>query len=150
MSSAQSVPTGIRFGSAAGRWVVAATVLGSGMAQLDATVVNVALPAIGRDLGAQASGLQLVVSAYSVTLAALILLSGSLGDRVGRKRVFVIGVVWFTVASALCAMAPTAEMLIAARALQGVGGALLTPGSLAIIQATFIPADRGKAIGAWS
>jgi EmrB/QacA subfamily drug resistance transporter len=145
-----NTPPGIRFDTAAGRWVLAATVLGSGMAQLDATVVNVALPAIGRDLGARTSGLQLVVSAYAVTLAALILLSGSLGDRVGRKRVFVVGVVWFAVASAICAAAPNPEMLIAARALQGIGGALLTPGSLAIIQATFVPSDRGKAIGAWS
>lgn len=150
MSGAATRASGVHFGSAAGRWVLAATVLGSGIAQLDATVVNVALPAIGRDLNAQASGLQLVVSAYSVTLAALILLSGSLGDRVGRKRVFVVGVVWFTVASALCAAAPKPEMLIAARALQGIGGALLTPGSLAIIQAAFRPADRAKAIGAWS
>jgi len=145
-----NTPPGIRFDTAAGRWVLAATVLGSGMAQLDATVVNVALPAIGRDLGARTSGLQLVVSAYAVTLAALILLSGSLGDRVGRRRVFVVGVVWFAVASAICAAAPNPEMLIAARALQGIGGALLTPGSLAIIQATFVPSDRGKAIGAWS
>ncbi|OBJ45814.1 MFS transporter [Mycolicibacterium mucogenicum] len=150
MSDAGSRPFGVRFGSAAGRWVLAATVLGSGMAQLDATVVNVALPAIGQDLNAEVGGLQLVVSAYSVTLAALILLSGSLGDRLGRKRVFVVGVAWFTVASAICAVAPNAEMLIAARALQGIGGALLTPGSLAIIQSVFMPTDRAKAIGAWS
>lgn len=142
--------SGVRFSSAAGRWILAATVLGSGMAQLDATVVNVALPAIGHDLNTEVGGLQLVVSAYSVTLAALILLSGSLGDRLGRKRIFVVGVAWFAVASAICALAPTAQMLIAARALQGVGGALLTPGSLAIIQSVFMPADRGKAIGAWS
>ncbi|WP_020100323.1 DHA2 family efflux MFS transporter permease subunit [Mycobacterium sp. 360MFTsu5.1] len=150
MSDVGSRPFGVRFGSAAGRWVLAATVLGSGMAQLDATVVNVALPAIGQDLNAEVGGLQLVVSAYSVTLAALILLSGSLGDRLGRKRVFVVGVAWFTVASAICAVAPNAEMLIAARALQGIGGALLTPGSLAIIQSVFMPTDRAKAIGAWS
>lgn len=130
--------------------MLAATVLGSGMAQLDATVVNVALPAIGRDLGADVGPLQLVVSAYSVTLAALILLAGALGDRAGRRRVFVVGVVWFAVASAACATAPTAGVLIAARALQGIGGALLTPGSLAIIEAAFVRADRAKAIGAWS
>ncbi|MGB8407861.1 MAG: DHA2 family efflux MFS transporter permease subunit [Mycobacterium sp.] len=150
MNGAESAPSRVRIGSAAGRWVIAATVLGSGMAQLDATVVNVALPAIGRDLSIQTSGLQLVVSAYSVTLAALILLSGSLGDRLGRRRVFVVGVVWFAVASAICAGATNVESLIAARALQGIGGALMTPGSLAIIQASFIPADRAKAIGAWS
>lgn len=130
--------------------MLAATVLGSGMAQLDATVVNVALPAIGRDLSADVGPLQLVVSAYSVTLAALILLAGALGDRAGRRRVFVVGVVWFAVASAACATAPTAGVLIAARALQGIGGALLTPGSLAIIEAAFVRADRAKAIGAWS
>lgn len=142
--------SGVGFGSVAGRWILAATVLGSGMAQLDATVVNVALPAIGHDLNTEVGGLQLVVSAYSVTLAALILLSGSLGDRLGRKRIFVVGVAWFAVASAICAVAPNAQMLIAARALQGIGGALLTPGSLAIIQSAFLPTDRGKAIGAWS
>ncbi|MBV9192706.1 MAG: DHA2 family efflux MFS transporter permease subunit [Solirubrobacterales bacterium] len=140
----------MRFASAAGRWVLAATVLGSGMAQLDATVVNVALPSIGRDLHARVSALQLVVTAYSVTLAALILLSGTLGDRLGRRRVFVVGVVWFSAASAVCAAAPSVGVLVGARALQGVGGALLTPGSLAIIEATLVKSDRGQAIGAWS
>lgn len=141
---------GVGFATGAGRWVIAATVLGSGMAQLDATVVNVALPAMGRELHASVGSLQLVVTAYSVTLAALILLAGTLGDRVGRRRVFVIGVVWFTSASALCAAAPVTGVLVGARALQGIGGALLTPGSLAIIEATFAPEDRGRAIGAWS
>jgi len=148
MASAPS--DGVRFASAAGRWVLAATVLGSGMAQLDATVVNVALPSIGRDLHARVSALQLVVTAYSVTLAALILLSGTLGDRLGRRRVFVVGVVWFSAASAVCAAAPSVGVLVGARALQGVGGALLTPGSLAIIEATLVKSDRGQAIGAWS
>jgi EmrB/QacA subfamily drug resistance transporter len=120
------------------------------MAQLDATVVNVALPAIGRGLGARVGALQLVISGYSVTLAALILVAGSLGDRLGRRRIFVLGVVWFSAASLLCALAPTAPILIAARALQGVGGALLTPGSLAIIESSFRRADRARAIGAWS
>jgi EmrB/QacA subfamily drug resistance transporter len=141
---------GLRFASAAGRWVLAATVLGSGMAQLDATVVNVALPAIGRGLHAGVGALQLVVTAYSVTLAALILLAGTLGDRFGRRRVFVVGVGWFATASLLCALAPSVELLIGARLLQGIGGALLTPGSLAIIDAVFRPEDRGRAIGAWS
>ncbi|MGH2890209.1 MAG: DHA2 family efflux MFS transporter permease subunit [Solirubrobacteraceae bacterium] len=140
----------IRFGSAAGRWVLAATVLGSGMAQLDATVVNVALPAIGRGLNARVGALQLVVTGYSVTLAALILLAGTLGDRLGRRRVFALGVVWFSLASALCAAAPSVGVLVGARALQGIGGALLTPGSLAIIEASFARSDRGRAIGAWS
>jgi EmrB/QacA subfamily drug resistance transporter len=130
--------------------VILATVLGSGMAMLDATVVNVALPVIGRQLGASLGGLQWTVSAYTLTLAGLILLGGSLGDRLGRRRVFVIGVTWFALASALCGLAPDIGVLIGARALQGIGGALLTPGSLAIIQASFAPDDRPRAVGAWS
>jgi EmrB/QacA subfamily drug resistance transporter len=130
--------------------VIAATVLGSSMALLDATVVNVALPTIGRDLHTSLAGLQWTVTAYTLTLAGLILLGGALGDRLGRRRVFVTGVAWFALASALCGLAPDIGVLIAARALQGIGGALLTPGSLAIIQATFAPEDRPKAIGAWS
>lgn len=140
----------IRLGSAQGRWVLLTTVLGSGIALLDGTVVNVALPALGDDLGADMAGLQWTVNAYTLTLAGLILLGGSLGDRYGRRKVFLIGVVWFAVASALCGLAPNVETLIAARALQGVGGALLTPGSLAIIQASYVREDRPKAIGAWS
>ncbi|MEW9529389.1 MFS transporter [Microbispora sp. NPDC049125] len=140
----------VRLGSPTGRWVLLTTVLGSGMASLDATVVNVALPALGRDLGAGMSGLQWTVNAYTLTLAGLILLGGSLGDRLGRRTVFVAGVVWFAVASALCGLAPSTPVLIAARALQGVGGALLVPGSLAIIQASFAPDDRPRAVGTWS
>ena len=140
----------VAFDSAAGRWVLAIAVLGSGMAFLDGTVVNVALPDIGRDLDASTSALQWILNGYLLTLASLILLGGSLGDRYGRRRIFVVGVAWFTAASLLCAVAPTAELLIAARLLQGVGGALLTPGSLAIIEASFRPADRARAIGAWS
>src|SRR4051794_35171189 len=120
------------------------------MAFLDATAVQVALPAIGRELDSSLSGLQWTVTGYTLTLAALILLGGSLGDRYGRKRVFLIGVVWFAVASLLCGLAPDVEVLIAARALQGVGGALLTPGSLAILQSSFEAEDRARAIGAWS
>ena len=127
-----------------------ATVLGSGIAFLDSTVVNVALPTIGEDLDAGISSLQWVVNAYTLTLAGFLLLGGSLGDHYGRRKVFVIGVVWFAAASLLCGLAPTDEALIAARALQGVGGALLTPGSLAIIEASFRREDRGAAIGAWS
>ncbi|MGW3539074.1 MFS transporter [Nocardia niigatensis] len=140
----------IRLSSGTGRWVLLATVLGSGMAMLDATVVNVALPRIGDEFGASMAGLQWTVNAYTLTLAGLILLGGSLGDRYGRRRVFLIGVVWFAVASALCGAAQDVSMLIAARALQGVGGALLTPGSLAIIQASFRPDERARAVGAWS
>ena len=137
-------------GSAKGRWVLAITVLGSGIAFLEATVVNVALPEIGRDLNAETGDLQWVLNGYLLTLSALILLGGSLGDRMGRRLIFNVGVVWFTAASALCALAPSIEILIAARVLQGVGGALLTPGSLAIIEATFHKDDRARAIGAWS
>src|SRR5689334_17505659 len=120
------------------------------MAFLDATVVNVALPTIGDDLGADLGGLQWTLNGYTLTLASLILLGGALGDRLGRRRVFVIGTIWFALASLMCGLAPTAEVLIVARVLQGVGGALLTPGSLAMIQASFRSTDRGRAIGAWS
>jgi EmrB/QacA subfamily drug resistance transporter len=136
--------------TAGGRWVLAATVGGSSLAMLDMTVVNVALERIGRDLGAGFGSLQWIVNGYALSLAALILLGGALGDRFGRRRVFLIGVVWFALASALCGLAPNAPTLIAARALQGVGGALLTPGSLALIAASFDPADRSRAVGAWS
>jgi EmrB/QacA subfamily drug resistance transporter len=141
---------GIAFQSAAGRWLIAVTVAGSGMAFLDGTVVNVALPKIGEDLNASTSALQWILNGYLLTLASLILLGGSLGDRLGRRRVFQAGVILFTVASLLCAIAPTVELLIFARMIQGIGGALLTPGSLAIIQASFRPTDRARAIGAWS
>jgi EmrB/QacA subfamily drug resistance transporter len=141
---------GVRYGSAAGRWVLLATVLGSGLAQLDGTIVNVALPRIGSDLHAGLTSLQWTVTAYTLTLSGLLLLGGSLGDRLGRRRVFVFGIVWFTVASAGCALAPTAGVLVAVRALQGVGAALLTPGSLAILEAVFRPRDRAAAVGAWS
>ena len=140
----------LRYASARGRTVLLATVLGSGMAFLDATVVNVALPAIGEDLDAGLSGLQWTVNGYALTLAGLLLIGGSLGDHFGRRRVFAIGVAWFAVASLLCAIAPTVELLVAARAVQGVGAALLTPGSLALLEASFRPDDRGAAIGAWS
>lgn len=140
----------VRRGTPDGRWLLAAAVLGSSMAALDATVVNVALPSIGRDLDAGLAGLQWVVNAYLLTLAAFLLLGGALGDRLGRRRVFAVGVVWFAAASLLCGLAPSVEVLAAARALQGVGGALLTPGSLALIQAGFHPDDRPGAIGAWS
>ncbi|MBR7827251.1 MFS transporter, partial [Actinospica sp. MGRD01-02] len=145
-----AVGTGVRYGRADGRWVLVATVLGSGMAFLDATVVNIALPHIGAQFHAGAASLQWVVNGYTLSLASLILLGGSLGDRFGRRRVFVIGVAWFATASLLCGVAPNVDMLIAARVLQGMGGALLAPGSLAIIEASFHPDDRARAIGAWS
>ena len=140
----------LQYGTARGRAVLLATILGSGMTMLDGTVVSVALPAIGRDLHASLDGLQWTVNGYTLTLAALILLGGSLGDRLGRRRVFLVGVVWFAAASLLCGLAPNLVVLVLARALQGIGGALLTPGSLAILQASFRPGDRAKAIGAWT
>jgi EmrB/QacA subfamily drug resistance transporter len=140
----------VALGTAAGRWLVFVTVLASGMAFLDATAVQVALPSIGRELDASLSGLQWTVTSYTLTLASLILLGGSLGDRYGRRRVFVIGVCWFAAASLVCGVAQNVEQLIAARGLQGIGGALLTPGSLALIQSSFRPVDRAKAIGLWS
>ncbi|MFF7888765.1 MFS transporter [Streptomyces sp. NPDC020794] len=144
------VASSLRISSARGRWTLLATVLGSGVVLLGSTVTNVALPHIGDDFGADLAVLQWTVNAYMLTLAGLILLGGSLGDRFGRRRVFVVGIVWFAAASLLCALAPDAPTLIAARALQGVGGALLTPGSLAIIEASFHPDDRPRAIGLWS
>jgi EmrB/QacA subfamily drug resistance transporter len=130
--------------------VLAVAVLGSGLAFLDGTVVNVALPDIGRDLGASTSDLQWILNGYLLTLASLILLGGSLGDRYGRRRIFVLGTSLFTAASLLCAIAPTTELLVVARLLQGIGGALLTPGSLAMIESSFRAEDRARAIGAWS
>jgi EmrB/QacA subfamily drug resistance transporter len=151
VSAPTAVPAdAIRLSSPAGRWILLATVLGSSIAMLDGTVVNVALPTIGRHLDASLGDLQWVVNGYTLALAGLILLGGALGDRFGRRRVFVIGVAWFALASALCGLSPDIGVLIAARVLQGVGGALLVPGSLAILQATFIPADRPRAVGAWS
>ena len=141
---------GIAVGSARGRWVLAAAILGSGMAGLDSSVLNVALPVIGRDLGADFSQLQWTVTGYTLSLAALILLSGALGDHFGRRRVFLIGVTGFTAASLLCAAAPGIGALIGARSIQGVGGALMIPASLAIIQSSFRAGDRSRAIGIWS
>ncbi|MCU1589567.1 MAG: drug resistance transporter, EmrB/QacA subfamily [Frankiales bacterium] len=135
---------------ARGRWVLFAAVLGSALAQIDATVVNIALPHVGTDLGADFAGLQWTVNGYTLTLASLILLGGALGDRFGRRRVFVVGTIWFAVASLLCGLAPNIGTLVAARMLQGIGGALLTPGSLALMQASFRPDHRARAIGAWS
>jgi EmrB/QacA subfamily drug resistance transporter len=140
----------IRFSTAKGRYVIAATVLGSGMAFIDSTVVNIALPVIGKQFHASVADLQWLVTAYMLTLSGLILLGGALGDRYGRRRIFVLGVIGFAVASMVCGVAPNTGVLIAARAAQGVGGALLTPGSLAIIEAVFVPEDRSRAIGAWS
>ena len=140
---------GIQYATPRGRWVLAATILGSAIAAIDATVVGIALPAIGRDFDTGLSTLQWVVTAYTLTLAGLLLIAGALGDRYGRRRVFLVGVIWFAIASALCGLAPGSGTLIAARALQGIGAALLTTGSIAILQASLATEDRSKAIGAW-
>ncbi len=142
--------TGVQLASRTGRGIVTAAVLGSGMAMLDGTVVNVALVRIGQDLGATLADLQWVSNGYLLTLASLILLGGSLGDRFGRRRVFVIGVIGFAATSMLCGVAQTPGQLIVARVLQGVAGALLTPGSLSMIEAAIRPQDRARAIGSWS
>src|SRR5579862_9560869 len=134
---AAATEEGLALRSAPGRTALVATVAASAMASLDATVVNVALPHIGKDFHTSVSSLQWVLTGYLLALASLILLGGALGDRVGRRRVFVVGTAWFAAASLLCGAAPTVEVLIGARILQGVGGALLTPGSLAILQSSF-------------
>lgn len=144
------MPDELSFTSPRGRAALTATVAASGMASLDATVVNVALPHIGDDLGAGLGSLQWVLTGYLLSLGSLILLGGALGDQFGRRRVFMVGTAWFAIASVLCGAAPTVETLIAARVLQGAGAALLTPGSLAILQASFREDDRAKAVGAWS
>src|SRR4030081_2545604 len=141
---------GVRWGAPVARGVLLTTILGSGMAMLHGTILNVALPRIGAELHASGSGLQWILDGYLLALAALILVAGSLGDRYGRRRMFVVGVIWFGVASVLCAAAISTEMLVATRVLQGIGGALLTPGSLAIRQSAFAREDRARAIGAWS
>ena len=143
-------PVALAYASARGKWVLTATVLGSGLAMLDGTVVNVALPRIGEDLGGGLTALQWTLNAYTLTLSGLLLLGGSLGDRMGRRRVYIVGVLWFTLTSVGCALAPSTGALIAMRALQGAGAALLTPGSLAILQASFRREDRSTAVGAWS
>ena len=133
-----------------GSWVLAAAILGSGMAFIDATAANVALPELQAGLLAGITGVQWVVESYALLLAALPLTGGSLGDLYGRRKVFAIGVALFSLASAWCGLASGIGQLIAARALQGVGGALLVPGSLALIRVSFSPAQRGRAIGTWS
>jgi len=140
----------ITWGTTQARGVLAATITGAGLAMLDGTIVNVALPWIGADLDVSISGLQWILDGYLLALASLVLLAGALGDRFGRRRVFMIGVIWFGTMSALCGLAWNIEVLVAARVLQGIGAALLTPGSLAILQSAFVPGDRARAIGAWS
>ena len=135
---------------AAGRSVLAATVLGSSMAFIDMTVVNVALPVLQKDFRASVSAVQWVVEAYALFLASLVLVGGSLADRFGRRRIFSVGVALFAVSSAACGLAPSVGWLVAARAVQGVAGALLVPSSLAILGSSFSPRERGRAVGTWS
>src|ERR1700742_3680976 len=132
------------------RLTLIATILGSTVVFLDATIVNVALPSIGRELNAGLAGQQWVLEAYMLSMVSLLLGGGSLGDQFGRRRLFVIGLIAFGVTSILCALAPSEEFLIGARALQGIAGALLVPGSLAIVAATFSGEERGKAVGTWT
>src|SRR5918911_142979 len=133
-----------------GRWVLAAAIIGSGITFIDGTVVNVALPVLQEKLGATVAQAQWVVESYMLFLAALILVGGALGDRYGRRRVFSLGVALFAAASLWCGLVPDIHQLILARATQGVGAALLVPGSLALISATFSKEQRGRAIGTWS
>src|SRR6266851_4221744 len=136
--------------TAGGPWILTATILGSGMVFIDGTVVNVALPALQSALHATLADVQWVVECYALFLAALLLIGGSLGDLYGRRKIFAAGVVLFSVASAWCGLAPNILQLIVARGFQGVGGALLVPGSLALISVNFSPKERGRAVGTWS
>jgi EmrB/QacA subfamily drug resistance transporter len=143
-------PPRVPLASPAARWLVAAAVLGSGIAFLDSTVVNVALPAIGRDLDTGLAGQQWVLDGYLLSLSALLLSGGAAGDRYGRRRVFLSGLVVFTVASVVCGLSPTVGWLIAARVVQGVGAAALVPGSLAMIDVGIRHDDRVQAVGIWA
>jgi EmrB/QacA subfamily drug resistance transporter len=136
--------------STAGKWVLVATILASGMAFLDGSVVTVALPTLQRELHLTFGGLQWIVNAYLITLASLILTAGALGDSFGRKKVFLIGIAVFTLGSLFCALSRTELLLVLSRAFQGIGGALMIPGSLALIRASIDPGEQGKAIGLWA
>src|ERR1700752_1152461 len=146
----RSAPQTVPCAKSRGPWILAATILASSMAFIDSTVLTVGLPALQTNLNATAVDGQWVIEAYSLLLSALLLVGGSLGDHYGRRRVFLIGVVIFAVASGLCGFAGNIRQLIAARAVQGFGAALLVPGSLAIISNSFSEQERGRAIGVWS
>lgn len=146
----QVAPAPPRLRSVTGRWIVAAAVLGSAVVVLDASVVNIAVPRIGSSLGDNVADLQWVVGGYTLALASLILVGGALGDRLGRRTVFIWGSVGFALASLLCSVASAMEMLVAARVVQGIAGALITPGSLALISASIDRRDHGAAIGLWA
>jgi len=146
LSDAVTMPCSV----ASRRWTLVAAVLGSSLAFMDGTVVNVALPAIQRELNAVVSDAQWIMESYALTLAALLLVGGALGDRYGRRRIFVIGVLLFATSSMACAFSVSALQLIATRAVQGIGAALLIPGSLALVSSAYPLAERGAAIGTWS
>ena len=146
----RSGPAAAPCSRARGRWILAATILASSMAFIDGTVVNVALPALQTNFNATATDVQWVIESYALLLSALLLVGGSLGDHYGRRRIFVLGVVIFAIASGVCGFAGNIRQLIAARAFQGFGAALLVPGSLAIISNSFSEQERGRAIGVWS
>src|SRR5918998_3231105 len=149
-ASASGVPAADQASARRKTLILVAAILGTTVVTVDSTVVNVALPAIADDLGGGLAGQQWTANAYLVTLGSLLLIGGPLGDIFGERRVFAFGVAAFGVTSLACALAPTIEILVAARALQGVAGALLTPAALAVIVANFAPAERGKAVGAWT
>src|SRR5579862_9486291 len=146
----ESRDVGVPSTEEAGPWILAATILGSSMAFIDSTVVNVALPALQSGLGGTVTDIQWVVEVYGLLLGALILVGGSLGDRLGRRRMFLVGVAVFAIASAGCGLAQNIRQLVLARAVQGLGAAFLVPGSLSIISASFPEQERGRAIGTWS
>src|SRR6266852_1988275 len=146
----RSVSAGAPCSAEAGPWILAAAVLGSSMAFVDSTVVNVALPVLQTNLGATVVDVQWVVESYGLLLGSLILVGGSTGDLFGRRRMFLAGVTVFAIASACCGLAVTIRQLVIARAAQGVGAAFMVPGSLSIIRASFDEKDRGRAIGTWS
>ena len=152
MANVASLPSGPDESPAAtnGPWILTATILGSSMASIDSTVVNVALPALQSALHATLADVQWVIESYALFLAALLLVGGSLGDLYGRRKIFAAGVVIFSIASVWCGLAPNIAQLIVARSLQGIGAAMLVPGSLALISANFPENERGRAIGTWS
>ena len=144
------VTTDIRLSSSTGKWILASTILASSMAFIDSTALNVVLPSLQEDLNAEGTDIFWILNAYLLMLAALILVGGSLGDKLGRKRVFMVGIIIFVLASVACGLSSSVTWLIIARGVQGLGGALMIPGSLSIISATFHDKEKGRAIGTWS
>ncbi|MEM9676211.1 MAG: MFS transporter, partial [Bacteroidota bacterium] len=140
----------ITLGSTTGKWILTSTILASSMAFIDSTALNVILPSLQKDLQATGTDIFWILNAYLLMLASLILVGGSLGDKLGRKKIFMIGIAIFIISSVACGLSPTVDWLIGARAVQGIGGALMIPGSLSIISATFHKKEKGKAIGTWS